>query len=112
MINKNNTTAEPLSSPSLSKRMLLGAAIGLILILTFILPVKNPKPEWPSLWMLKPLIVVPLAGAAGGLFYHLMGSIRRQGGWKKVLINIACLIVYIFGLWIGIVLGLNGTLWN
>ncbi|PEC35719.1 potassium transporter KefB, partial [Bacillus toyonensis] len=52
--------------------MLLGAGIALILILVFLLGVDNPKPEWGKLWMLKPLIVVPTAGAMGGVFYYFM----------------------------------------
>jgi hypothetical protein len=62
--------------------------------------------------MIRPLIIVPLAGATGGLFYHLMDNLHLQGGWKKVLALILSLIGYIFVLWIGTVLGLDGTWWN
>lgn len=92
--------------------MLQGAGIALVLIVFFLLSVKNPDPHWPKLWMLKPLLVVPSAGAAGGLFFYFMDQLRHQGGWLKALANILSLLVYIIGLWLGSVLGLDGTLWN
>jgi hypothetical protein len=112
MTEKNNFITEPANKASMSKRMLLGASIALILIILFLLPVENPKPDWGKFWMIKPLVVVPLAGAFGGLFYHLLTPMRSKGGWKKLLANVFSFIVYIFVLWIGTVLGLNGTLWN
>jgi hypothetical protein len=62
--------------------------------------------------MLKPLIIVPAAGACGGLFYHLMDFLRRKGGWKKIAANLLSLVVFVVGLWLGAVLGLDGTLWH
>lgn len=112
MTQTNNLTKQPINSALLAKRMLIGAAIALILISVFLLGVHNPKPEWGKLWMLKPLIVVPLAGAMGGLFYYFMNRFEYQGGWKKALVVAISLIIYIIGLWLGSVLGLNGTLWN
>lgn len=112
MTKGNNLTAQSIHPASIGKRMLLGAGIALILILVFLLGVDNPKPEWGKLWMLKPLIVVPTAGAMGGVFYYFMDHLRYQGGWKTALAIIISLIGYIFALWIGTVLGLNGTLWN
>jgi hypothetical protein len=112
MTKRNNLTAQSIHQGSLSKRMLQGAGIALMLIIIFLLGVDEPKPEWGKLWMLKPLIVVPLAGAAGGVFYYFMDHLRYQGGWRMVLAIILSLIGYIFALWIGTVLGLNGTLWN
>lgn len=62
--------------------------------------------------MIKPLIIVPLAGAIGGIFYYVMDHLRYNGGWKLILANILSLIAYSIGLWLGIVLGLDGTFWN
>jgi hypothetical protein len=107
---ENNST-EKFPSGKLGKRMLIGAAIALVLILVFILPVE-PNPAWPRFWMIRPLIIVPLAGAMGGLFYHLMDYLRRWGTWQKVVANILSLLVYIVGFWLGTVLGLAGTLWH
>jgi hypothetical protein len=112
MTAQNNLPTASIHPVSFVKRMLLGAGIALVLIILFLAPVHNPNPDWGKFWMVKPLIVVPLAGAMGGLFYFFMDRMRYHGGWKKVLANIVSLIAYIFVLWIGTVLGLNGTLWN
>jgi hypothetical protein len=108
---KNNfsKSVHPLS---VSKLMAIGGGIAFILIIIFLLPVPKAKPEWPALWMIKPLIVVPVAGAMAGIFYYFMDHLRFQGGWKKFLANIFSLIAYIIALWMGTILGLHGTLWN
>lgn len=108
----NNLTTQPINKSSLAKRMLLGAGIGLVIIAFFVFQVENPNPEWGKLWMIRPLIIVPLAGAAGGAFYYYMNQISNQGRWKKILATILSLIVFIIGLWLGIILGLSGTLWD
>jgi hypothetical protein len=92
--------------------MLQGAGFALILITIFLFSVDEPNPAWPKLWMLKPLIIVPIAGAMGGVFYYYMDFLRYQGGWKKALAILLSLVGYIIVLWIGTVLGLNGTLWD
>ena len=107
-----NLTTQLIHSSSLGKLMLLGAGISLILITIFLLGVGEPNPAWGKLWMIKPLIIVPLAGAMGGVFYYFMDHLRYQGGWRKALAYILSLIGYIIALWLGTVLGLNGTLWN
>jgi len=112
MTQQNNVTTRPIHPASLGKRMLQGAGIALILISLFLLSGGEPKPEWGKLWMVKPLIMVPVAGALGGIFYYLMDYLRYQGGWKKILAIILSLIGYIFVLWLGTVLGLNGTWWD
>lgn len=112
MTQRNNFTAQPLDVVSIGKWMLLGGGIALILIAVFLFQVRDPNPEWGKLWMVKPLIVVPLAGAMGGLFYYFINYRGYQSSWKKMLAILLGLIVYIIGLWLGTVLGLNGTLWN
>ncbi|WP_345948137.1 hypothetical protein ABDD95_14900 [Mucilaginibacter sp. PAMB04274] len=108
----NNLTTQPTQPASLGKRMLIGAAIALVLISVFLLGVKHTEPAWGKLWMVKPLIMVPLTGAAGGAFSFLMDKLRYQGGWKAALAIMLSVLGYVFALWIGTVLGLNGTLWN
>jgi hypothetical protein len=95
-----------------AKRMVVGGAIALVLIAFFVFTVDNPKPEWGKLWVVRPLIITPLAGAMGGLVYHYMVSWGNEGGWKKTLATIFGVIAYIIALWLGTVLGLDGTLWN
>jgi len=96
----------------IAKRMIIGAAIALTLISALLLTVKNANPIWGKLWFLRPLVVVPLAGAMGGLFYHLMDSLRKRGNLNNMIANIISLLVYLFILWVGTILGLDGTLWN
>jgi hypothetical protein len=112
MMQRNNLTTQPIHSAPLGKRMLLGAGIALILITLFLLGAGEPNPAWGKLWMIKPLIIVPLAGAMGGVFYYFMDHLRYQGGWKNALAYVLSLIGYIIVLWLGTVLGLNGTMWN
>lgn len=95
-----------------AKPVLIGAGIGLLLISIFLLGVNNPDPSWPKLWMLRPLAIVPMAGAAGGFFYYLMNPLRRKGGWNAILANVLSILVFIIGLWMGSILGLDGTLWD
>ncbi|MBD2700196.1 potassium transporter KefB [Spirosoma sp. BT702] len=103
---------KPLDVASLSKKALFGAAIGLVLICFFLSNVNHPNPDWPKFWMVRPLIIVPLAGACGGAFYYFTNYLPFQKGWKKIAINVLSLFVFLIGLWMGIVLGLDGTLWN
>jgi hypothetical protein len=97
---------------ALTKRALIGAAIAFILMSIFLMGVNHPNPAWPKFWYIRPLVVLPFAGAAGGIFYHLVNPFHYGSPWKKILAAILCLLVYIFALWMGTVLGLNGTLWN
>ena len=112
MTQRNELQAQPIHRASMSKRMLQGALIALILIAVFLLSAGEPNPAWPKLWMLRPLIIVPLAGAGGGVFYYFMDQLRHQGGWKMMTANIVSLLAYLIGLWLGTVLGLDGTMWN
>jgi hypothetical protein len=112
MTKKKDLNTLPIHSASLVKRMLQGAAIALILIALFLFSADNPDPNWPRFWMIKPLVIVPLAGAMGGLFYYWMDNLRYHGGWKNILAMAVSLIGYLFVLWIGTVLGLDGTYWD
>src|SRR5690348_8593550 len=64
----DNSTS-PSNSMSLAKRMIIGAGIGLSVILIFVIP-GDENPAWGKLWMIRPLIVTPFAGAIGGLCNH------------------------------------------
>lgn len=96
---------------SLIKPILIGAGIGLLVILFFLFRVEG-RPEWGSLWKLRPLIITPLAGATGGAFYYLIDQVRYRNGLNPSIAFILSLLVFIIGLWMGIVLGLDGTMWN
>jgi hypothetical protein len=91
---------------------LIGAAIGLVLISFFVFGVDHPGPEWGEYWRIRPLIVTPLAGAAGGLFYWFMDYQSSKRGMNRTIAVVLSLIVFVVGLWMGIVLGLAGTMWH
>jgi ABC-type transport system involved in cytochrome c biogenesis permease subunit len=99
-----------MNSGSLVKRAATGAGIGLLLIGVFLFGVHDPNPEWGRYWMIRPMVIVPLAGATGGAFFHLMLE-RFRGSGRIFAIIVSC-IVFIIGLWMGFVLGLDGTLWD
>lgn len=111
MTQTNNSTSQP-HEVSVVKRMLVGAGIGLLLISLFLLSVDEPHPEWEKLWMLRPLIIVPLAGAMGGLCNYFIFHLHRQIGGNKTIAILLSVTVFIIGLWLGTVLGLDGTMWN
>jgi hypothetical protein len=116
MTQLNNSTRHQLHPVSLGKLMLLGAGFALVLILIFLIPggwfTQEQKPEWQSFWMIRPLIVVPLAGAAGGALFYLLDFLRYQGGWKTALAYILALVGFFVILWLGTVFGLAGMWWD
>ncbi|HCT94857.1 MAG: potassium transporter KefB [Bacteroidetes bacterium GWE2_39_28] len=101
-----------METASMVKRMLIGAGIALVLITLFLLGVDEPNPEWPKLWMIRPLVVVPIAGAFGGFLTFHIDKRLNQGTWAKIAAVVLSFIAYVFVLWMGSVLGLAGTLWN
>lgn len=112
MTQKNNLTTQSIRPASLGKRMLVGAGIGLLLISMFLISAGEPNPAWGKLWMIRPLIIVPLAGAMGGLCNYFIINFYNLVGLNKIIAMILSVIVFIVGLWLGIVLGLDGTMWN
>lgn len=109
MTQRNNLTIHPVP---VSRRMLFGALIGLALISAFLLTAGEPNPSWGKFWRIKPLMIVPFAGAMGGVFYHYMDYLRYYGDWRKFLGIILGLLGFTVILWLGTVLGLNGTYWD
>ena len=92
--------------------MLLGAGFALLAISFFVFGVDNVPAEWGKFWMIRPLIITPLAGATGGAVYHLLDRLRAKGNISGNVSVILSLVSYVVGLWMGIVLGLAGTKWN
>lgn len=103
--NSNPTTP---AQATLRNRMLLGGGVALAVILFFVIGAGKGHSEWGRYWMVKPLILTPLIGAIAGAITYKM----EQLGWNKTLTIILNIIGYLVALWIGIVLGLNGTMWN
>jgi hypothetical protein len=112
MTQENNLTTRPIHSPALAKHMLIGAAFAFALMCLFLYGAEG-RAEWGQFWMIRPLLVISFAGATGGaVFYFMDHFMGYKGGWRKALTILLSGIIYIFGLWIGSVLGLVGTLWN
>ena len=107
-----NQTERPIDTVALIKRMLIGAVIGFAVISIFVFGVDEPGPDWGTYWMIRPLIVTPLAGAAGGAFYYFMDYISYQGGWKRIVTDILSFIAFLIAIWFGTILGLVGTMWH
>ena len=112
MTPKNNLITRSNLRVSFGRPMLIGAAIGLILIALFVFNVSDPKPEWGKFWRIRPLLITPLAGAMGGLFYGFMNYLRVKSGFNKALAIITGVIVFVVALLVGMILGLDGTLCN
>ncbi|MBF8965553.1 potassium transporter KefB [Pontibacter sp. FD36] len=95
-----------------ARRALTGAAIGLALITIFLIGVKSPDPAWGDLWMLRPLLIVPMAGALGGLINYILLQYHHRFGIHKAIAVVLSVLIFVVGLWLGFVLGLAGTLWH
>ncbi len=94
------------------KRMLAGAAIGLVIISFFVFTVDEPNPDWGKYWIIRPLIVTPLAAAFGILSFYLKDFFQPQSKVMNAFLLILSTLAFIVALWMGIILGLDGTLWN
>lgn len=105
-------SAQSFPVASLAKRMAVGAALALLLISLFLAGVKHPNPSWPSYWMIRPLLIVPIAGALGGGFFYAVRQWGPHETWKKVLATLVGILGYLVAVWMGTILGLDGTLWN
>jgi hypothetical protein len=112
MTQVNEAQKRPNETITIGKPIFFGAGIGLVLISFFLIGVKDPNPEWGKFWMVKPLLIVPIAGAIGGAFYYFIRGLSYKGGLNKTVAVVLSLIIYIIGLWLGVVLGLSNTLWD
>ena len=111
MTQQNESQNQPIHPVSFVKPILVGAGIALLVISFFVFGVDEPHPEWGKFWMIRPLIITPLAGAVGGAFYSLM-DYQSSRGFNRTLAILLSIVVYFIGLWLGVVLGLDGTMWN
>lgn len=111
MTQQDESQNQPIHPVSLVKPMLVGAGIALLVISYFVFGVDESHPEWGKFWMIRPLIITPLAGAMGGAFYAFM-DYQSSRGFNRTLAILLNIVVYFIGLWLGTVLGLAGTMWN
>ena len=105
-------TVKGISPKSLFRHLLSGWAIGLLITTLMIFSADEFKPEWGEWWMLKPLIITPLAAAAGMLAFYLRNYFSPTSGLGKITVFAISMVLFLAVLWMGIVLGFDGTLWN
>jgi hypothetical protein len=99
-------------TPALSKRMLIGAGISLLVISIFVIGAGKGEIAWGNYWRIKPLLLTPITGAIVGLCYDITERLRKLNGWLGSLFLVLSLIGNLIGLWISVVLGLAGTMWD
>ncbi len=112
MTTKQSSQTSFIQPSRMSRPMLIGAGIGLALISLFLYGVNDPDAAWGKFWVVRPMIMVSLAGAAGGAVFYFLNQLSNQGKLNKSVAVVLSIIIFIIGLWMGSVLGLDGTLWN
>lgn len=100
-----------ISSADLINKMLLSATIGIIIAGSFVYSNTPYNDNWGHLWFIKPLILIPLSGSVGGALYYLFTRYMQNVLPKWLLFAVGTLLFGI-SLWVGTILGLNGTYWN
>ncbi len=89
---------------TLWKRALAGAGIGLLMVLILLTIVGAIN---DGSWIFVPMLTVAISGACGGAFYHVVSVLRIEEGWKRVLAYALSAVVFLIGLWLGLVYGLS-----
>lgn len=112
MVNSFRLFSAEIDTKNVLKRMAFGALIGFVAISLLVFGVDDPDPSWPANWKVKPLVVTPLVTAFGMLSFYLKDIVGVKGDWPKIFLFFASAILFLISLWLGTVLGLNGTLWN
>jgi hypothetical protein len=112
MTAKTQLATRPFFTPVLRKRMLFGAGIGLLMVGFFVIAAGKGNAAWGDYWRVKPLLLTPFLGAIIGACYDVTEPLRRIEGWLGKLFLVLSLLGYLIGLWMALVLGLAGTMWN
>ena len=111
MAHQKNLDNRRISSALFFKSVLTGAGIAFFVISFFVFGIEEPKPEWGQFWRIKPLILTPLAGGIGGAVFYIMTQ-RVSRDIPKTLAFLLGIAAYFIILWLGVVLGLDGTMWD
>lgn len=89
-----------------------GWLIGLGLISLLVFGINDPDPEWGSYWRVRPLLLTPVIAGIGAGFAYLLFNRGGGSAGRKILFTVLAAAVFLFCLWVGTILGLDGTLWN
>lgn len=108
----NPITTTPINKKKLTICLILGYLIGLGIISSFVFTVNTPDPAWGQNWWMRPLVITPLATACGSLAFFLVDFVKPQNIFGKIICYLLSSFAFVISLWLGIVLGLDGTLWN
>ncbi|PVH27025.1 hypothetical protein [Sphingobacterium corticibacter] len=100
-----------ISSNDFKIKMMFGAALGIFVVSPFIYGNTPHNDEWGFFWFIKPLVLIPLSGAVGGALYYLSTRYLQHILPKWLLMGMGTLLLAV-SIWIGAILGLNGTYWN
>jgi len=91
---------------TLAKRAVIGAVIACTLLAGFVLYHLVFDDLHLRTEIFIPFLTISIGGAAGGVFYSLMDFFRNNETWKNVIVNLICLVVFFFAMWISLVFGL------
>jgi hypothetical protein len=95
------------------KGLLLSSALGASIPMAWLLIIILTKEDLFESWMYYPLILIPLGGALGGIFFYLMGFHFFPSGKKKLIALIFSSFCYFISVWMSAVLAFAITgLWN
>ncbi|MBA9078656.1 potassium transporter KefB [Rufibacter quisquiliarum] len=112
-MNQQQHLPAPSNQPMVSVTpVLVGTVIAFLAISFFVFGVDAPHPEWGQFWQIRPLTLTPLAGAVGGACYSFLLHLSSRGTLNKTLALVLGVAIYLIGLFFGIVLGLDGTMWD
>lgn len=111
MTQKNTFTTPSFDRTLFIRATAIGAGIALIAILFFVVGAESQS-HWPEHWQIRPLIITPLAGGIGGALFYVATQQLQRAGLNRIAALILCAIGYFIALWLGIVLGLDGTMWD
>lgn len=92
--------------------MLIGALIGVAVVTFFLYGSGGGDPTWGKYWMIQPILVLIFAGTMAGLCNYIILHNRHLVGLSRIVAIVISLVVSIVGLWMGVVLGFHGTMWN
>ena len=95
------------------KDLLLPAILGASIPFTLLSFIILTKEEAFEPWMYFPLLIIPSGGAAGGIFFYLMGFHWFPTGNQKLIAIIFSTLLYFVALWMSSVMAfaLTGH-WN
>lgn len=96
---------------ALGKRIFLGAMAGWVLISFFLISAEHTDPAWDELWWLRPLVVMPAAGALAAIFNFYIGLLNT-GGWKRIAIKMVGGLAYLVAAWLGLIIAVAGYYWH